>query len=402
MPLNGNEFGGLRGQVYRLVVCVQGLQGCEDYDVPVSCKSDGGPNLTAAECVEKMMRTYVIQHRISSVGNPHADSRAELGVKTVKRMLRDNVSRTGELDRAKFSRAILQLRNTPDRDTKVSPAKALFGRELRDFLPRPGSALMGDMWIKLADAREEALSKRGTASKNFWSEHTKVLVPLKVGDHVIVQNQTGNHPTRWDKRGVIIKVEGNDQYQVLIDGSRRLTRRNRKFLRLFTPFKPGMSGPTYQEPAYQVQPEQPAKEASQPRPASEETVRPRPAQVGAGRVGPPSAEQAGPVQQRVQQPSGGPDQVEQHGEWQYQPLSACPARGTVDDLLNWAVPKSVVPVSTEQQSQQPVAMTPASVTPRRSTRTGRGENPKYKDFVSAMSCRSKYVLEFPALEGGEA
>ena len=70
--------------------------------------------------------------------------------------------------------------------------------------------------------------------------------------------------------------------------------------------------------------------------------------------------------------------------------------------MNWAVPKSVVPVSTEQQSQQPVAMTPASVTPRRSTRTGRGENPKYKDFVSAMSCRSKYVLEFPALEGGEA
>ena len=26
---------------------------------------------------------------------------------------------------------------------------------------------------------------------------------------------------RWDKRGVVIKVEGNDQYQVLIDGSRR-------------------------------------------------------------------------------------------------------------------------------------------------------------------------------------
>ena len=98
---------------------------------------------------------------------------------------------------------------------------------------------MGDMWIKLADAREEALSKRGAAAKNFWSEHTKVLVPLKVGDHVIVQNQTGNHPNRWDKRGVVIKVEGNDQYQVLIDGSRR----NRKFLKLFTPFKSGINLP---------------------------------------------------------------------------------------------------------------------------------------------------------------
>ena len=135
-----------------------------------------------------------------------------------------------------------------------------------------------------------------------------------------MQNQTGNHPNRWDKRGVIIKVEGNDQYQVLIDKSRRLTRRNRKFLKLFTPFKPGMSGPTYQEPAYQVQPEEPALKAVQPRPVQEEAVRPRPAQAGTGRGSIPSAEQLGPVRPRVQQPSGGLEPAKQHGEWQYKPL----------------------------------------------------------------------------------
>ena len=90
-----------------------------------------------------MMKDYGIHHRISSVGNPHSNARTELGVKTVKRMLRDNVSARGTLDRAKISRALLQLRNTPDRDTKLSPAKAFHGRELRDFLPRPGLALMG-------------------------------------------------------------------------------------------------------------------------------------------------------------------------------------------------------------------------------------------------------------------
>jgi hypothetical protein len=51
---------------------------------------------------------------------------------------------------------MLQLRNIPDRDSKLSPAKALYGRELRDFLPRPGSALMGDMWMNLVDTREKA------------------------------------------------------------------------------------------------------------------------------------------------------------------------------------------------------------------------------------------------------
>jgi hypothetical protein len=35
-----------------------------------------------------------------------------------------------------------------------------------------------------------------------------------------------------------MKCEGYDQYQVMLDGSRRLTRRNMKFLRPFTPYKP--------------------------------------------------------------------------------------------------------------------------------------------------------------------
>ena len=151
-----------------------------------------------------MMSAYVIHHRISSVANPHANSREELRVKTVKRMLHDNVSITGELDRAKFSQVLLQLRNTPDRDTRVSPAMPLYGRELGHCLPRPRSALMGDIWIKLADA-----------AKSFRTEHTRALAPLKVGDHVLVQNQTGNHSNIWDKRAMFMKEEGHDQYQVL-------------------------------------------------------------------------------------------------------------------------------------------------------------------------------------------
>lgn len=83
----------------------------------------------------------------------------ELGVKVIKRMLRDNVGTNGPFDRAAISRALLQLRNTPDRDTKLSPAKVLYGRELRDFPPRKGSALMGHLWMNLPDTREKALGQ---------------------------------------------------------------------------------------------------------------------------------------------------------------------------------------------------------------------------------------------------
>ena len=133
---------------------------CTDYGALWTCTSDGGLSLTS-KVVEDIMVAYGIHHRIASVANPHANATAKLEDKTVKRMLRENVSLTGDLDKANFSRTLLQLRNTPDRDTKLSPAKALYGRELRYFLPRPGSALKGDLWIKLADSREVALSKIG-------------------------------------------------------------------------------------------------------------------------------------------------------------------------------------------------------------------------------------------------
>ena len=46
----------------------------------------------------------------------------------------------------------------------------------------------------------------------------------------------GNHPKRWDKRGVVIQADKEHrQYKVMTFGSRRMTIRNRKHLRKFTP-----------------------------------------------------------------------------------------------------------------------------------------------------------------------
>jgi hypothetical protein len=73
-----------------------------------------------------------IHDRINSVANPHVNARAELGVKTVKMMLMDIVSAKGILNRAVVSRAIIQLRHTPDRDSKLSQAKAFYWRALRE------------------------------------------------------------------------------------------------------------------------------------------------------------------------------------------------------------------------------------------------------------------------------
>ena len=69
----------------------------------------------------------------------------------------------------------------------------------------------------------------------IWSEHTRNLPPLKVGDHVYVQNQHGHFPLKWDGHGVVVEVKQNHKYNVQLDGSRQTTLRNRKFLRRLTP-----------------------------------------------------------------------------------------------------------------------------------------------------------------------
>ena len=57
-----------------------------------------------------------------------------------------------------------------------------------------------------------------------------------MGDHVYIQNLVGNYPKRWERTGVVVEVKQFHQYVVRIDGSGRVTLRNRQHLRKFVPF----------------------------------------------------------------------------------------------------------------------------------------------------------------------
>ena len=173
------------------------------------------------------------------MANPHANSRAEIGVKTVKRMLMENTPASGSLDVDKFQRALLVYRNSIDPETKASPAMIVFGRAIRDPIPIPmGRYCPHPTWTETLINREKALAKRHSREHEKWSEHTRALPPLKVGDHVYIQNLTGNNPKRWERTGVVVEVKQFHQYVIKIDGSGRLTLRNRQYLRQFQPFKP--------------------------------------------------------------------------------------------------------------------------------------------------------------------
>ena len=85
--------------------------------------------------------------------------------------------------------------------------------------------------------RERELRNRHVKMKERLTEHTKNLKSLAIGETVYAQNQLGNFPRKWDKTGAIVECKPYDQYLVRLDGSRRVTLRNRKFLRAYTPWQ---------------------------------------------------------------------------------------------------------------------------------------------------------------------
>ena len=216
-----------------LITCLR--QTFSTFGIPEELASDGGPEFIAS-ITQRFLCNWGVHHRKSSVAFPHSNCRAEIGVKSARRLITSNTGPNGDLDTDAFQRAVLQHRNTPDPITKVSPAMCIFGRPTRDFIPiLPGKYEPHPTWSDMLTAREETLRIRHLNDEERWSEHTQRLPPLVVGDHVRIQNQTGSNPTKWDRTGRVIEVRQFDQYVVRTDGSGRSTPRNRKFLRKIVP-----------------------------------------------------------------------------------------------------------------------------------------------------------------------
>ena len=73
--------------------------------------------------------------------------------------------------------------------------------------------------------------------------YTKKQKAIPVGDTVAVQNQTGRFPKKWDKTGTVVENQGYDKVLVKLDGSGRLTTRNRRFVKkIVSPPDPVQTG----------------------------------------------------------------------------------------------------------------------------------------------------------------
>ena len=142
--------------------------------------------------MSEAVQNCFFKHKLSSAYFPHSNSRAELAVKTGKRLLRDNISVHGSLNTDRVMRALMQYRNTPLPDLRLSPAQIIYNRQLCNFLPvLPHKYRPSQEWAQLQEDRERAIASRRNTDGTRLARYTKQQPDLPPGTSMAVQNQTG-------------------------------------------------------------------------------------------------------------------------------------------------------------------------------------------------------------------
>ena len=146
---------------------------------------DGASNLQSAE-IKDWLKSWGVRVRLSSAHYHQSNGRAEVGVKSMKRLLRGNTGRKGAIDTDKVAQALLQYRNTPLRGINKSPAELALGRSLRDTVPLPRQCYKIDThWAQHLREREKVLSVSNELTKSKYDVQAREKETLVKRDNVV-------------------------------------------------------------------------------------------------------------------------------------------------------------------------------------------------------------------------
>ena len=162
----------------------------------------------------------------------------------------------GSLNTDKVAVALLQYHNTPLKGVNKSPAQLATGRQLLPANKRHYNVSRN--WRKNLMDKERAMADNNRKIMERY-ESSKDLPPITVGTKVHIQNHANN---RWDRTGTVKEVLPFRQYTVRMDGSGRLTKRNRRHLKKVS--QPGTAEATLDDPSEAHREPRPSRERRRP------------------------------------------------------------------------------------------------------------------------------------------
>lgn len=186
------------------------------FGIPKVIVSDGGPQFTSRE-FRNFTENWGIHHETSSPHHPQSNGKAEAAVKSVKGLIKKCLQ-----DRSDPFEALLELRNIPRQDTKLSPAEMLLGRKTRSFIP----SLCHDSKASLRFDANLNRKRRRNAIKQSYDKKAHALPELNIGQNVMFQKLPKD---TWRPAKVVEKIKDRSYSIQSSDGV--YYRRNRVHLR---------------------------------------------------------------------------------------------------------------------------------------------------------------------------
>jgi len=185
------------------------------HGIPLQLVSDNSP-FGAAE-FKAFAERWEFEHITSSPRFPASNGRAEIAVKTAKRLM-IKAKESGEDPLL----ALLDWRNTPAEQLGPSPAQLMFGRRTRTRLPIADTLLS----TRSAAAAQEALTEAKRRQAAYYNRGTKERPAFSVGQTVRMRHDDND----W-RKAEVSRVLPHRSYEVrLEDGTtRRRTSRHVRF-----------------------------------------------------------------------------------------------------------------------------------------------------------------------------
>ena len=175
------------------------------HGLPETLVSDGGPPFTSAE-FEIFMRANGVSHVLSPPYHPPSNGAAENAVKTFKNKLK-TILRDGENLLQALDRFLIGYRNSVHSTTKETPAKLMFGRNLKTRLD-----------LLRPNLKKTVEKNQNNQIRNFGGRKTKEFIK---DQKVFVRDY--RHKDKWDSAKVIKKL-GSVVYEVELSSGLRSKR----------------------------------------------------------------------------------------------------------------------------------------------------------------------------------
>ena len=149
---------------------------------------------------QNFLTKWWVTQRLPSVAYPQSNSRAELGVKTAKRIINDNTSHQG-------------------------------GIILCDHIPRNEKRYhLHQEWLLLTATKyEKALPEKHKDVLNQYNQSSKELSEIPVGFSVLIHEPKNKGIHQWIKSGIVLNVLPNWQYRIKCNHSGKITLKKRWF-----------------------------------------------------------------------------------------------------------------------------------------------------------------------------